>query len=150
MVAHSYRVIPSSDSVLINHVKKVLLPQTDRAMRYVSQNLANCYTSNTTQHDTRRYFNVRSKADISQLNSPHGTKLKKWKREKLKSEKNGCSDVSVNSPRGIRGFSPEEKRKVTVVRFCRKGKLWAWNERVKGWRLMKVVSRWNRWKKCHS
>ena len=24
-------------------------------------------------HDTRCYFNVRSKADISQLNLPHGT-----------------------------------------------------------------------------
>ena len=30
---------------------------------------------------------MRSKADISQLNLPHGTKLKKWKREKLKSRK---------------------------------------------------------------
>ena len=28
---------------------------------------------NTIRYDTRRYFNVRSKADISQLNLPHGT-----------------------------------------------------------------------------
>ena len=27
----------------------------------------------TTRYDTRCYFNVRSKADISQLNLPHGT-----------------------------------------------------------------------------
>ena len=27
----------------------------------------------TIRHDTRCYFNVRSKADISQLNLPHGT-----------------------------------------------------------------------------
>ena len=27
----------------------------------------------TIRYDTRRYFNVRSKADISQLNLPHGT-----------------------------------------------------------------------------
>ena len=29
--------------------------------------------SNTIRYDTRCYFNVRSKADISQLNLPHGT-----------------------------------------------------------------------------
>jgi len=56
--------------------QKALLPQTDRAMRYVSQDLANCCTtvetSCTIRHDTRRYFNVRSKADMSQLNLPHG------------------------------------------------------------------------------
>jgi len=34
------------------------------------------------RYDTRSYFNVRSKADISQLNLPHETKLKKWKRKK--------------------------------------------------------------------
>ena len=28
---------------------------------------------NTIRYDTRCYFNVRSKADISQLNLPHGT-----------------------------------------------------------------------------
>jgi len=45
------------------------------------------------EYDTIRYdrcyFNVRSKADISQLNLPHGTdKLKKCKnRKKLKSKK---------------------------------------------------------------
>jgi len=34
--------------------------------------------------DTRSYFNVSSKADISQFNLPHGTEVKKWKREKPK------------------------------------------------------------------
>jgi len=34
-----------------------------------------------------RGFNVRSKADTSQLNLPHGTDNKKWKTEKLKSKK---------------------------------------------------------------
>ena len=43
--------------------------------------------SHTIRYDTRSYFNVHSKTDISQLNLPHGTKLKKWKREKLKSKK---------------------------------------------------------------
>ena len=40
------------------------------------------------RYDTRCYFNVRSKADISQLNLPHGTdNYKSVKREKLKSKK---------------------------------------------------------------
>jgi len=30
-------------------------------------------TADTIRYDTRCYFNVRSKADISQLNLPHGT-----------------------------------------------------------------------------
>ena len=33
--------------------------------------IAICY--HTIRYDTRCYFNVRSKADISQLNLPHGT-----------------------------------------------------------------------------
>jgi len=46
------------------------------------------------------YFNLRSNADINQLNLPHGTKLKKWNRKKLKSKKNGyATEVSVNSLR---------------------------------------------------
>ena len=31
------------------------------------------YDAHTIRDDTRCYFNVRSKADISQLNLPHGT-----------------------------------------------------------------------------
>jgi len=40
-------------------------------------------------YDTRCYFNVRSKADISQINLPHGNRqLKECKKEKkLKSKK---------------------------------------------------------------
>jgi len=42
----------------------------------------------TIRYDTRCYFNVRSKADISQLNLPHGTdNIKSVKTEKLKSKK---------------------------------------------------------------
>jgi len=42
----------------------------------------------TIRYDTGCCFNVRSKADMSQLNLPHGTDNKKCKTEKLKS-KNG-------------------------------------------------------------
>jgi len=52
------------------------------------------------EYDTRCYFNVRSKVDMSQLNLPHGTNniTKKWKTEKVKSKKRISSEVIVNSP----------------------------------------------------
>ena len=50
----------------------------------------------TIQYNTRCYFKVRLKADMSQLNLPHGTK--KWKTENLTVKKRICSEVSVNSP----------------------------------------------------
>jgi len=49
--------------------------------------------------DTRYYFNVRSKAEISQLIICHTEPTtKKWKTEKLESKKGIRSAVSVNSP----------------------------------------------------
>ena len=45
---------------------------------------------NTLRYDTRCYFNVRSKADISQLNLPHGTNDQKLGGEEKKLQtKNG-------------------------------------------------------------
>ena len=42
---------------------------------------------------------MRSKADVSRISPAHGNRrLKKRKREKLKTEKRMCSEVSVNSP----------------------------------------------------
>ena len=42
-------------------------------------------TQTDVRFDTRCYFNVRSIADVSQLNLPHGTTSEKWKnREKTK------------------------------------------------------------------
>ena len=55
--------------------------------------------SDTVRYDTRCYFNVQSKADMSHLNLPHRTNNKKsGKTEKLKSKRRVCSAVSVNSP----------------------------------------------------
>jgi len=34
--------------------------------------LRRTWTTDTTRYDTRCYFNVRSKADMSRLNLPHG------------------------------------------------------------------------------
>jgi len=39
-----------------------------------------------TRYDTRCYFNVQSKADIIQLNLPHGTKMENRKTKKIKNE----------------------------------------------------------------
>jgi len=46
----------------------VIQPITDDELPYVSR----APSSVVTQYDTRCYFNVRSKADMSQLNLPHG------------------------------------------------------------------------------
>jgi len=48
------------------------------------------------RYDTRCLFNVRSKANMSQLNLPHGTD-KKCKNRKTKSRKQICSEITVNS-----------------------------------------------------
>ena len=40
-----------------------------------------CLFTHTIRYHTRSYFNVRSKASVSQLNLLHWTKLKRWKRE---------------------------------------------------------------------
>ena len=54
---------------------------------------------NMIRYDTRCYFNVRSKANMSQLNLPHGNRqLKSVKTEKkLNVEKQICSEIAVNS-----------------------------------------------------
>jgi len=54
----------------------------------------------TIRYDTRCYINVRSKADMSQLNLPHCTEptTKKCKNRKTKSRKQICSEITVNSP----------------------------------------------------
>jgi len=44
----------------------------------------------------------------------------------------------------------EEEEDATVGTICRKGRFQACNERVSGRRMMRVASRWNRRKKCHS
>jgi len=43
------------------------------------------------------------------------------------------------------GISPGEEKE-----GCGGKDLQKMNERVMGWWMMRVVSRWNRWRKCHS
>jgi len=45
------------------------------------------------RYDTRSYFNVRSKADISQLNLPHETKLKKVEKKEKRQKKQAASPL---------------------------------------------------------
>ena len=79
-------------------------------------------------YDTRCYFNVYSKADMSQLNLPHRIKLESGVKEKRKSKERICSEVSVNSP----GNPWSQSWKAVVGRICRRGSFQAWSERVKG------------------
>jgi len=61
----------------------------------------------TIRYEARCCFNVRSKADTSQLNLPRGNRqLKSGKTEELKSKKNGYA----RKYRGIRGVSPGEEK----------------------------------------
>ena len=97
----------------------------------------------TIRYDTSCYFNVRSKADMSQLNLPHGNRqLKSVKQKKIKCN-NGYaqSEVSANSPRGIRVINPEkEEREATVGRVWKKVRLEAWNEGVRGDGILIIIS----------
>ena len=70
--------------------------------------------SHTVRYDTRCCLNVRSKADMSQLNLLDGTDIYKWKEWELKSKKRISSEVSV-TVRGIRESVLDKKRKATVA-----------------------------------
>jgi len=56
---------------MIPHLKH--LPYEERLARLKLWSLEDCRVRADLRYDTRCYFNVRSKADISQLNLPHGT-----------------------------------------------------------------------------
>jgi len=74
------------------------------------------------RYDTRCYFNVCSKANMSQLNLPHTEpQTKKCKTEKLKSKNRICWEVTVNSL-GNPCSESWRKGKAAVVRICRKGR----------------------------
>ena len=72
-------------------------------------------------YDTRCYFNVRSKADTSQLNLPHGNQqLKSGKQKNYKIKKQICSEVSVNSPGNPCSQSWRRKEKLWQKGFTEK------------------------------
>ena len=60
---------------------------------------------------------------------------------KLDSNKRICSEVSVNSPGESVESVLKKKRKATVGRICcRKGSFQAWNEIVRGDRILIIIS----------
>jgi len=54
-------------------VEDVAERQTQRCRQSTPPRVNRIYDISRVQYDTRRYFHVRSKADTSQLNLPHGT-----------------------------------------------------------------------------
>ena len=70
-----------------------------------------------TRYDTRCYFNVRSKADMSQLNLPHGTK--KCTNRKTKKVKTDMLRSSVKIW-GIHVVTPEEEKERLQWEGCAK------------------------------
>ena len=63
-----------------------LMDPRDDNIRYTHDRSLTQSALDEIRYDTRCYFNVRSKADMSQLNLLHGTDTKKCKTEKLKSK----------------------------------------------------------------
>jgi len=109
-----------------------------RAVRPRSTDSSTATSSyDTIRHDTRCCFNARSKADINQLNLPHGT-------EKLKSEEKRKQNQKVQTDMlrsigkksgGIHGVSPEEeKRRLRREGFAEKKSFEAgMKESMRGW-----------------
>ena len=74
---------------------------------------------------------------------------KKEKAKKAKMDRASAQKYRKTVQR-IRGFSPEEEIEGYGRKISRKRKLYAWNERERGLWMMRMVSLWNRRKKCHS
>ena len=83
------------------------------------------------RYDTRCYFNVRSKADISRLNLPHAeTTTKHCKRVKLK-VKTAYARGNRKSLRNYVVSAEEEKERLQWEGFAEKKKVSAWlNQRI--------------------
>ena len=74
----------------------LLLSNHKIVIREYLNRLLQCGHFTCTEYDTRCYFNVCSKADMSQFNLPHGKTTKKCKTEKLRS-KNGYARSNSKS-----------------------------------------------------
>ena len=74
------------------------------------------------RYDTGCYLNVRSKANMSQLNLAHGTDKKcKKNRKKTRSRKQICSGITVNSPGNPRSkYLSRRKEELQWERFVEK------------------------------
>ena len=72
----------------------------------------------------RCYFNVQSKADMSQLNLPHGTNNYTVENRKTKEQNTGMlRSIGKQYGESVESVLKKKKRKATVGRICRKGRL---------------------------
>jgi len=100
------------------------------------------------RYDMRCCFNVRWKADISQLNLPHGTKTKKWKTEKLKSKKTDMlRSIGKQSEESVESVL-KKKREATVGRICSEWKVLSPEWKTEGVMDDETGEPWSRWRKC--
>jgi len=67
------------------------------------------------RYDTRCYFNLRSKADLSQFNLPHGTNLKSEKRKNQKGKKTDM--LTSNSKQSGESVESVLKKKRSAIRW---------------------------------
>jgi len=99
--------------IIINHIRPpiiVLVTLFPIKPRYAAYN-------HKLRYDTKIHFNVRSKADISQLNLPHTTKPKRVK-ENTKKWKNGYAEKCRETVQEVRWVCPEfGQRKPTLKLF---------------------------------
>ena len=105
-----------------------LQSHTTQHVSIVKQRITRCqlprsYTTCTIRYDTRRYFNVRSKADTSQLNLPHGPTTKKCEERKTKKQKTAMlGSIGKQSGESVESVL-KKKWKAMFGRICRKGRL---------------------------
>ena len=87
-------------------------------LRYTQKQVHSSSAITTTQQrdarrDMRCCFNIRSRLSLTYSTEPT------TKNYKTETNKLICSEVSVNSRRGISGVSSEAERTVTVGRICK-------------------------------
>ena len=112
----------------------------------VSRPLA-LHAANNTQHIRLPYEMIVERArkcwrkpdwSATQNQQLESGKTKKWKvKQRI------CSEVSVNSPRGI---SEEEEKEGYGGKDLQKRKVLSVEWKMTGWWMMRVVSRWNWWR----
>ena len=97
-----------------------LPPPLMRSLPACSPVLHTLSADDTIRYDQRCYFNVRSKANMSQLNLPHGPTTKKCKnRKKTKSRKQICPEITVNIFRASAHSPPSSVTRRSDAAFCK-------------------------------
>ena len=72
----------------------------------------------TRRYDTQSYFNVRSKADITQLNLPDGNKLKKWDKETKKGKTDMLLSIGKQSKESVESVLKKKRQATGLSLEC--------------------------------